>query len=92
MLLVGCSVENYTIRDFPDSPCYNERLIQLETDTTKTDSELNEYLTLKKMCEDHKNSIDEQNETRKISANIGALFLLNAVIVVAAGIALIGGN
>lgn len=92
ILFVSCSIEQYTVKDFPDSPCFNERFIQLENDSTKTESELNEYLALKKMCEDQKNSIAEQNETRKISANIGALLLLNVVIVVVAGIGLIGSN
>lgn len=82
MLFVSCSVQQLTVNDFPDSPCFNKRFIELESKQNKSESEADEYLILMKMCEDQKNSIAEQNETRKVSSNVGAIFLLEASLVI----------
>lgn len=88
ILFSACSVAEYSIKDFPDSPCFNKRLTELESDSLKTELETNEFLALKKMCEDHKNSVAEQNELRKVSANIGAILLLDIALLIIGGIAL----
>ncbi|QQS35734.1 MAG: hypothetical protein IPM56_16055 [Ignavibacteriales bacterium] len=60
-LITGCSSSYKSVSDYPDSPCFDKRLIELESKQNLTREEVDSLILLKKKCEDDRARIADEN-------------------------------